>query len=327
MAEVAKASGYSKRNVQEALTSLAAAGAATLASNGSEQRFAVDRSRWGASAGSRASRTPDLPRLADLLGSAAPDSALAQAAEPEALSDYLRASQAGDLLDVVRPELSRAGVLMPARLGGERTWTDLEKTIEYALSWLAPVAGTNGRPGVFEIVPDVSEGHWWRLTAAGGRIVATSAETYASRPAARAAVERVRRAHISRSGWCPMPGSTDGTSWLTTGGSSLPRPSHSPPGATPSALHGTRVISSPGPRRPRTCRRSPSTARVVTSRCAPTALAGAGRGHHARGVHPRDPGRCRAFGEAPGTQDRGPWRVVVHGRDGHVRSTDVVGHG
>lgn len=114
--------------------------------------------------------------------------------EPEALSDYLRASQAGDLLDVVRPELSRAGVLMPARLGGERTWTDLQKTIEYALSWLAPVAGTNGRPGVFEIVPDVSEGHWWRLTAAGGQIVATSAETYASRPAARAAVERVRRA-------------------------------------------------------------------------------------------------------------------------------------
>jgi hypothetical protein len=148
VAEVAKASGYSKRNVQEALTSLAAAGAATLASNGSEQRFAVDRSRWGASAGSRASRTPDLPRLADLLGSAAPDSALAQAAEPEALSDYLRASQAGDLLDVVRPELSRAGVLMPARLGGERTWTDLQKTIEYALSWLAPGSGASGRPGV-----------------------------------------------------------------------------------------------------------------------------------------------------------------------------------
>jgi hypothetical protein len=46
VADVAGSSGYSKRNIQEALTSVHVAGAATLASSGSEQRFAVDRSRW-----------------------------------------------------------------------------------------------------------------------------------------------------------------------------------------------------------------------------------------------------------------------------------------
>lgn len=41
VADVAQPSGYSKRNVQEALTSLDAAGVVTLASSGGEQRFAV----------------------------------------------------------------------------------------------------------------------------------------------------------------------------------------------------------------------------------------------------------------------------------------------
>jgi DNA-binding transcriptional ArsR family regulator len=46
VAEIAQPSGYSKRNVREALTSLYAAGAVALASSGGEQRFTADRSRW-----------------------------------------------------------------------------------------------------------------------------------------------------------------------------------------------------------------------------------------------------------------------------------------
>jgi hypothetical protein len=102
VAQAAKSSGYSTRSVQEALTSLAAAGAATLASDGSEQRFAIDRSRWA--------------HLLDL--------------EPHELPPtyhdwhYLRASQAADLLGHrVSGAFARGRVLMPARLGGERTWT------------------------------------------------------------------------------------------------------------------------------------------------------------------------------------------------------------
>jgi uncharacterized protein YegP (UPF0339 family) len=83
---------------------------------------------------------------------------------------------------------------MSARLGGERSWTDLEETVEYALLWLAPGSGTSGRPAAFEIVTDASEGYRWRLTTTAGRIVATSAEAYPSTAATRAAAERVRSA-------------------------------------------------------------------------------------------------------------------------------------
>ncbi len=82
---------------------------------------------------------------------------------------------------------------MPARLGGERSWSDLEETIEYALFWLAQDSVKSGRPAVLEIVAS-ADGASWRLTTSAGRIVATSVETYASMTAAQTAAERVRSA-------------------------------------------------------------------------------------------------------------------------------------
>jgi len=199
VADVAESSGYSKRNVQEALTSLHAAGAVTLAASGGEQRFAVDRSRWAHLLDLEPDELPAYRDWPTFFGALRRILRWLRRPELESLSDYLRTSQAADLLDLVRPQLSRAGVLMSARLGGERSWTDLEETIEYALVWLAPGSGMSSRPAAFEIIPDASEGEWWRLTTAAGRIVATSAEAYASPAAARAAVERVRTApqHLS----------------------------------------------------------------------------------------------------------------------------------
>lgn len=192
VADVAGSSGYSKRNIQEALTALNSAGAVTLTSNGGEQRFAVDRSRWAHLLDLEPHELPVYRDWPTLLGALRRILRWLGQPELEMLSDYLRASQAADLLDLVRPELSRAGVIMPAQLGGERSWTDLEATIEYALFWLAPGSDTSGRPAAFEIIPDASEGYWWRLTTTGGRIVASSAEAYASRAATRAAAERLR---------------------------------------------------------------------------------------------------------------------------------------
>jgi len=194
VADVAASSAYSKRNVHEALASLHAAGAATLASSGGELRFAVDRSRWAHLLDLESHELPVYRDWPTFFGALRRILRWLRRPELKALSDYLRASQAAELLDAVRPELSRAGVVMSARLGGERSWTDLEETVKYALSWLAPGSGTSGRPAAFEIVPDASEGHWWRLTTTGGRIVATSAEAYASGAKARAAAERVRSA-------------------------------------------------------------------------------------------------------------------------------------
>jgi uncharacterized protein YegP (UPF0339 family) len=192
VAEVAASSGYAKRNVQEALTLLQAAGVATLATSGGEQRFAVDRARWAYLLGLESDDVPLYRDWPSLLGALRRILRWLMRPDLEALSDYLRSSQAADLLEVVRPALNRAGVLLPARLGGERSWSDLEDTVEYALLWLAPQGAR--RPAAFEIVDDASGGHRWRLTTGAGRIVATSAESYASSGAARTAIKRMRAA-------------------------------------------------------------------------------------------------------------------------------------
>lgn len=194
VAEVAGASGYSKRNTQEALTALHGAGAAALASGGGEQRFAVDRSRWAHLLDLELHELPLYRDWPAFLGALRRILRWLGRPDLEELSDYLRASQAADLLDLVRPALTRAGVIMSARLGRERSWNDLEETVDDALFWLAPGPGTTGRPAAFEIVPDASAGYWWRLTTAAGRIVASSAEAYVSKSAARMAAERVRQA-------------------------------------------------------------------------------------------------------------------------------------
>ena len=191
VAEVAAPSGYAKRNIQEALASLHAAGVVALVVSGGEQRFAVDRARWAYLLGLEPDSIPLYRGWPTLLG--ALRRILRWLARPdlEELSDYLLTSQAADLVDEVRPMLNRAGVLMPARLSGERSWSDLEDAIDHALLWLAPQAVSAG-PARFEIVDDASGGQRWRLTTAAGRIVATSAETYRSSRGARTAVERLR---------------------------------------------------------------------------------------------------------------------------------------
>lgn len=193
VAEVAASSGYAKRNMQEALASLHAAGVAQLGTSGGEQRFAVDRGRWAYLLGLVPDDIPSYRDWPRLLGALRRILRWLKRPDLEALSDYLRASQAADLLDEVRPELNRAGVVLPARLGGERSWSDLEDSIEYALSWLAP-GSARERPATFEIVPDASGAHRWRLTTGAGRIVATSAESYVSPGATRAALERLQGA-------------------------------------------------------------------------------------------------------------------------------------
>ena len=198
VADVAASSGYAKRNIQEALTSLQAARIATAVTTSGEQRFAVDRARWSYLLG----LTPDdLPSYRDwprLLGALRRILRFLLRHDLDALSDYLRTSQAADLLDEVRPELIRAGVAMPAFQSGVRSWSDLEDVVEHALLWLTP-SGSPGSPTTFEVVDDASGGYRWRLTTASGRIVATSAEAYTSRRTARAAVERMSEApeHLS----------------------------------------------------------------------------------------------------------------------------------
>ena len=191
VADVAASSGYAKRNIQEALSSLHAAGAASVATAGGEQRFAVDRSRWAFLLDLDIKALPIYRDWPDLLGALCQILRWLMRTDLESLSAYLRASQAADLLDEVRPRLSRAGIVLPARRGGERAWSDLEDTVDTALAWLAPPRMSAG-PARFEVVEDESGRFAWRLTSNDGRIVARSAESYSSPTALRAAVKRIQ---------------------------------------------------------------------------------------------------------------------------------------
>jgi uncharacterized protein YegP (UPF0339 family) len=192
VAAVAASAGYAKRNVQEALSSLHAAGAVLLVTIGADQRYGIDRTRWAHLLDVDAEDLPvhrEWPALLSILRRAL---RWLERPDLEDLSDYLRASQARDLLEEVRPRLDHAGIIHPAWHGGEAAWDDLVETVEYTLLALGPPSTPTGRPASFEVYADRTGRHRWRLNAANGRVVATSADTYASSTNAKAAADRLR---------------------------------------------------------------------------------------------------------------------------------------
>jgi hypothetical protein len=138
VADVGRAAGYSKRNTQEALTALHSAGVATLAARHGEQRYGIDRSRWSYLLGLDPDELPIYRDWPTLLGVLRRMLRWLDQHSLATLSDYLQVSAAADLLDETRPELNRAGVVLAARIGGTRSWSDLEDTVKYALFWLTP---------------------------------------------------------------------------------------------------------------------------------------------------------------------------------------------
>lgn len=135
---VAQSAGYAKRNVHEALASLRAAGVVDVIVIGNEQRFTAPRERWATLLGMR---TDELPRHRDW-------PALLYAlrrivrwlADPrtEELSNYMRASDARQLVDEIAPELRFAGVAVSDRgTRGAEYWEDLVSTVHGALDALA----------------------------------------------------------------------------------------------------------------------------------------------------------------------------------------------
>jgi len=325
-ADVARSSGYSKRNIQEALTALLAAGAATLASSGGEQRFGVDRSRWAHLLNLELHELPVYRDWPTLLGTLRLILSWLRTTDLETLSDYLRASKAGDLLDAVRPELARAGVLLPARIGGERSWTDLEATVEYALLSIAPGLVATGRPTAFEVIPDASEGYWWRLTTAAGRIVASSAESYASKRAAHAAAERVRTAS-QRLSFRVMP-DAGAYRWniVAENGRVLAASTESFAREQDGirAYRGAReLIAGAAPPSDGPLGSVNRARRHVTLRPDGRWQVQAEGATRAASTHATQADAIRSA-KRRSLETRGPAEVVVHGRDGRIRSSEVV---
>jgi len=105
---VAASTAYAKRNIQEAISSLSAAGALDAFEVGNEQRFSAPRDRW-----SRFLTLDDLPHHEDWIQVfAAYRKTLRWLVDPAhgTLSTYMLSSEARTLVEEVTPDLQFAGV-------------------------------------------------------------------------------------------------------------------------------------------------------------------------------------------------------------------------
>lgn len=134
---VTASAGYSKRNVLEALGSLASAGVIDSFLVGNEQRFSAPSDRWAKLLAMPSEQVPlhrDWPALLWALRRTARWLACP---EHESLSSYMRASEARRLVDEIGPELSFAGVRVVDRGSrGADYWTDFVATVRGALDRL-----------------------------------------------------------------------------------------------------------------------------------------------------------------------------------------------
>jgi hypothetical protein len=131
---LARSTGYSKRNVHDALAGLNAAGVVSAFTVNAEQRYTADRSAWATLLGTRPDELPahrDWPQLLAILRQV-----LRWAERPEltTMSDYLRSSRANDLLEAMSSDLAFVGVPTHSGLSPHDTWHDLKEVIESVLA-------------------------------------------------------------------------------------------------------------------------------------------------------------------------------------------------
>lgn len=137
---VADAAGYAKRNVNETLAALVAAGDVERYMRGNEGRYSVDRARWAHFLGIAPGELPtyrDWPRL--LLALRELDRWLDDARLAD-LSDYMRASEARALMERLEPGLTAAGVHVSRDGAGADYWPTFEQNVTRLLEKLNPTA-------------------------------------------------------------------------------------------------------------------------------------------------------------------------------------------
>jgi hypothetical protein len=133
---LARSTGYSKRNVHEALAGLNAAGVVSTVTVGGEQRYAADHPAWAAllhTAPTGLATHRDWPQLLGALRSV-----LRWSQQPglAASSDYLLGSRIRDLLETIRPELAFAGIPVSISSSKGGIWRNLANAVECLLAAL-----------------------------------------------------------------------------------------------------------------------------------------------------------------------------------------------
>jgi hypothetical protein len=131
---LARSTGYAKRNVHDALTSLSIAGVISAVTVSGEQRYTANRPAWTALLQSKSDELPihrDWPQLLAVLRRI-----LRWSMQPELdnISDYLRISRTRDLLETLQTDLAFAGIPIDLSRPSPNPWRTLEDAIEHALT-------------------------------------------------------------------------------------------------------------------------------------------------------------------------------------------------
>jgi hypothetical protein len=146
---LARATGYSKRNVHEAVAALADARVILALTVGNEQRYTVERTAWSALLQSDPKRLPIHRDWPQLLGALRRILRFTERTQRESLSEYLLASATRDLLEALQPDLAFAGIPVTIGSTSENAWHELTDTIERTLATMI-VAPTRLPPGLPE---------------------------------------------------------------------------------------------------------------------------------------------------------------------------------
>jgi hypothetical protein len=132
---VTESAGYAKRNVHEALAALHWAGVIDAVTVGNEQRYRIDRERWGTLLGLPVDGLPTERAWPKLLHALRVLVRWLEDEKKDRLSPYMLASEARTLAEEIGPELRYAGVRIPqgGRLGAEY-WQDFVDLVEAAVT-------------------------------------------------------------------------------------------------------------------------------------------------------------------------------------------------
>jgi hypothetical protein len=148
---LARASGYAKRNVHDALAGLSAANVVTAFTVGGEQRYTIETPAWAALLGRDPAALPSHRDWPQLLGVLRTILRWSELPSPTDDLDYLRASSARQLLDRIRPELAFAGIPIDSHPTAESAPRQLQMAVDETLGALEPAGG----PDVSEAVPSI----------------------------------------------------------------------------------------------------------------------------------------------------------------------------
>jgi hypothetical protein len=132
---LARASGFSKRNVHEALSGLAAAEVIEAVTVGSVQRYIADRDAWAALLHTDPAMLPEHRDWPQLLGALRRILRFTGHAQHAQLSNYLLGSRTRELLEEIRGDLAFAGIPVSVSTA-ERAWPTLTELVENILAAL-----------------------------------------------------------------------------------------------------------------------------------------------------------------------------------------------